>query len=284
MRRAAPLLTAVVLLALASCTAADDGGPEGGSAPTGAAASPSPSSSAPGEPSAAAGAPALTVRQAGGTWVVRGTGFAEGGNQYLVQCRGGTAPGAEALDECDMSTREQVVADGEGRISATRQARAFVHVGSVTEVDCAQDPCALAVADLADRVVAAAPALLPDDAEPPAAPVLELSERELDEDTGTVTVAGTGYPAGAVVRLAQCATTPEGGVDTENCLYDDGRRVVADGDGAVTARLPVEREIALVGGGSADCAQPGACVVANARTDGVRLATVDLLWERAGDA
>lgn len=274
MRRAGVLAPALlVLLVLSACTSAP--GP-GGDPPR--ASEPSASSSGGQED-----APTLTVRQSDGTWEVSGTGFA-GGNQYLVQCLGGTAPGAEALDACDMTTREQVVADGEGRISATRPAKPFVHVGSVTEVDCAQDPCALAVADLADRVVAAAPAPLPGDAEPSAAPVLELSERDLDEDTGTLTVTGTGYPAGAVVRLAQCATTPDGGVDTENCLYDDGRRVVADGDGAVTARLPVEREIALVGGGSADCAEPGACVVANARTDGVRLATVGLVWERSGDA
>src|SRR5690606_20431595 len=155
---------------------------------------------------------------------------------------------------------------------------------SVTEVDCAADPCSLAVADLSDRVLASAPAPLPDEAEPPATPVLELSERDLDEDSGTVTVTGSGYPAGAVVRLAQCATTPDGGVDTENCLYDDGRRVVADSNGSVTTRLPVERKIALVGGGAADCAEPGACVVANARTDGVRLATVDLVWEHTGGA
>jgi hypothetical protein len=29
----------------------------------------------------------------------------------------------------------------------------------------------------------------------------------------------------------------------------------------------------------ADCAEPGACVVANAWTDGGRMALADLLWE-----
>jgi len=276
-RRGAVLAAAVAVLALAACTQADRGtsDPGGGPAPTSAEGVPSPS--APGEE------PTLTVQPDGATWLVRGTGFA-GGNQYLVQCEGGTTAGADALDACDMSTREQVVADDEGRVSATRQAKAFVQVGSVTEVDCAADPCSLAVADLSDRVLASAPAPLPDEAEPPATPVLELSERDLDEDSGTLTVTGSGYPAGAVVRLAQCATTPDGGVDTENCLYDDGRRVVADSNGSVTTRLPVERKIALVGGGAADCAEPGACVVANARTDGVRLATVDLVWEHTGGA
>lgn len=273
---------AVVLLALAACSPAQEGTSGVGATPgpTSAEGSPSPSGSsadeAPG--GAGSGGPDLAVRTAGTAWLVTGTGFT-GGNQYLVQCTGGTAPGAEALDECDMSTREQVVADGRGRISATRQARAFVHIGSVREVDCAADPCTLAVADLSDQVLASAAAPLPDDAETPDAPVLELSEQELGADHGTVTVTGTGYAAGAVVRLAQCATTPDGGVDAENCLYDDGKRVVADRGGSVVTRLPVEREIALVGGGTADCAEPGACVVANARTDGGRLASTDLLWE-----
>lgn len=266
-------VTAVVL-ALAACTAAP---PNPGPPPeTGATSSPGPTAS--GDPEGPGDEPAITVRAAGGAWVVRGTGFT-GGNQYLVQCTGGTTAGAKALDECDMSTSEQVVADAEGRISATRPARAFVNVGSVSEVDCTGDPCALAVADLSDVVLAAAAAPLPDGAEPPDAPTLVLSEHELGADKGRVTVTGEGYGQGATVRLVQCATTPDGGVDGDNCLYDDGKRVVADRTGSVLARLAVEREIELVGGGVADCAVAGACVVANAWTDGGRMAVADLLWE-----
>jgi hypothetical protein len=178
-----------------------------------------------------------------------------------------------------MSTSEQVVADDDGRISATRQPRAFVNVGSVSEVDCTGDPCSLAVADLSDRVLAAAEAPLPDGAEPPEAPTLELSEKKFGADRGRVTVTGKGYAPGAAVRIVQCATTADSGVDGDDCLYDDGRRVVADRAGTVVTRLPVDREIELVGGGVADCAEAGACVVANAWTDGGRMALAELLWE-----
>jgi hypothetical protein len=269
----------VVVLALAACTAAPPN--PGASVPVdepGASSGPGDGLTASADPEGSGDEPAITVRAADGAWVVHGTGFT-GGNQYLVQCTGGTTAGAKALDECDMSTSEQVVADAEGRISATRPARAFVNVGSVSEVDCTGDPCALAVADLSDVVLAAAAAPLPDGSEPPDAPTLVLSEQELGADKGRVTVTGEGYAQGATVRLVQCATTPDGGVDGDNCLYDDGKRVVADRTGSVLARLAVEREIELVGGGVADCAVAGACVVANAWTDGGRMATADLLWE-----
>lgn len=264
------------LLLLAGCTAAPTGpGASGPSRGAGATTEESPS------PSGEAGGsdePEITVRAAGSAWLVRGTGFA-GGNQYLVQCVGGTTTGASALDECDMSTSEQVVADEGGRITATRQARAFVNVGSVSEVDCTGDPCALAVADLSDRVLAAAPAPLPGGSEPPDAPTLTLSERELDADDGRVTVTGKGYAAGATVRIVQCAATSDGAVDGDNCLYDDGKRVIADRAGTLVTQLRVVREIELVDGGVADCAEAGACVIANAWTDGGRIALADLVWE-----
>ncbi|MFD7310673.1 neocarzinostatin apoprotein domain-containing protein [Promicromonospora sp. NPDC059942] len=267
---------AAALLLLAGCTAAPTGpGTSGPSRGAGATTeeSPTPSGDADGSDE-----PEITVRAAGGAWLVRGTGFA-GGNQYLVQCVGGTTAGASALDECDMSTSEQVVADEGGRITATRQARAFVNVGSVSEVDCTGDPCALAVADLSDRVLAAAPAPLPGGSEPPDAPTLTLSEREFDADNGRVTVTGKGYAAGATVRIVQCATTADGAVDGDNCLYDDGKRVIADRAGTLVTQLPVVREIELVDGGVADCAEAGACVIANAWTDGGRIALADLVWE-----
>lgn len=226
----------------------------------------------------ASGDPAITVSAADGMWMVRGTGFT-GGNQYLVQCAGGTTAGASALEDCDMSTSEQVAADERGRISATRPARAFVNVGAVTEVDCTEDPCALAVADLSDVVLAAAAAPLPDGSEPPEAPSIVLSELKLGPEKGHVTVTGSGYAKGTAVRIVQCATTSGGEVDGDNCLYDDGKRVIADRSGSVIARLPVQREIELVGGGVADCAVAGTCVVANAWTDGARMALADLLWE-----
>lgn len=274
--RARPLVpVATTLLLLAACTAAP-AGPDASPQETGATSAPGPGPAASGDPEGQD--PAITVHSAGGAWVVSGTGFA-GGNQYLVQCTGGTTPGANALDVCDMSTSEQVVADDQGQISATRPARAYVHVGSVSEVDCTGDPCALAVADLSDRVLAAAAAPLPDGAETPEAPTLELSEERFGADRGSVTVTGEGYAPGAVVRIVQCATASSGGVDGDNCLYDDGRRVVADRAGSVVTGLPVQREIQLVGGGVADCAEPGVCVVANAWTDGVRMALADLLWE-----
>lgn len=261
MRRARLLVPVVtVVLVLAGCTAAPDSADPSADAPTGG------------------GDPAITVRTADGAWVVRGTGFS-GGNQYLVQCTSGTTAGASALDECDMSTSEQVVADERGRISATRQARAFVNVGAVSEVDCTGEPCALAVADLSDTVLAVATATLPDGSVPPDAPTLVLSEQQLGSDKGRVTVTGSGYAEGAAVRIVQCATTSGGGVDGDNCLYDEGKRVVADRSGSVTARLPVEREIELVGGGVADCTADGACVVANAWTGGGRMALADLRWE-----
>jgi hypothetical protein len=279
-RRARLLVPVTALvLALAACTAAPPSSdPSVPVEEPGATSTPEAGPTASGEPDAPGDEPAITVRAADGAWVVRGTGFT-GGNQYLVQCAGGTTAGASALDECDMSTSEQVVADAKGRISTTRPARAFVNVGSVSEVDCTGDPCALAVADLSDVVLAAAAAPLPDGSEPPDAPTLVLSEQELGAEKGRVTVTGEGYAQGAAVRLVQCATTPDGGVDGDNCLYDDGKRVVADRAGAVLARLAVRREIELVGGGVADCAVVGACVVANAWTDGGRMAVADLLWE-----
>lgn len=267
-----------MLLALAACTGAPaSSGPSGPSPSAGSASSPGDGSPS-GAPGGSSGEPAITVRADGGSWVVLGTGFA-GGNQYLVQCSGGTTAGASALDECDMSTSDQVVADERGRISVTRPARAFVNVGAVSEVDCTGEPCALAVADLSDVVLAVAPAPLPDGSELPDAPTLVLSEYRLGADEGRVTVTGTGYAQGAAVRIVQCAITSGGAVDGDNCLYDEGKRMVADRSGSVTARLPVEREIELVGGGAADCAEPGACVVANAWTDGGRMALADLLWE-----
>lgn len=278
-RRVAPgAVAAAVVLLLAACTTAPaDPDPSGSPRESAATSAPEGGATASDGPAEPAAEPTLTVRSAGGAWRVRGTGFT-GGNQYLVQCTGGTTPGASALDECDMSTREQVVADDSGRISATRQARAFVNVGSVSEVDCTGDPCSLAVADLSDRVLAAAAAPLPDGAEPPDAPTIELSEQRFDDDAGRVTVTGKGYTPGATVRIVQCATGPDGGVDGENCLYDDGKRVVADRTGAVVTRLPVVREVELIGGGAADCAEAGACVVANAWTDGGRMALADLRW------
>ena len=173
-QRAAAAAVAAALLLLVGCTAAPTGPATSGPS-RGAGATTEASPSASGEPDGSE-EPEITVRAAGSAWLVRGTGFA-GGNQYLVQCVGGTTTGASALDECDMSTSEQVVADESGRISATRQARAFVNVGSVSEVDCTDDPCALAVADLSDKVLAAADAPLPGGAEPPDAPTLELSEQ-----------------------------------------------------------------------------------------------------------
>ncbi|WP_369374981.1 neocarzinostatin apoprotein domain-containing protein [Promicromonospora sp. Populi] len=275
MRRARLLAPVVaVVLLLAACTSATEGsaGPEAHE--TGATSTPEASPTAPDTP----GDPAITVQATGSAWLVHGTGFA-GRNQYLVQCTGGTTAGASALDDCDMSTSEQVIADARGGFSATRQVRAFVNVGSVSEVDCTGDPCTLAVADLSDRVLAAAPAPLPDGAEPPEAPTLELSEQELGASDGRVTVTGRGYAPGMAVRIVQCATTSGGGVDGDNCLYDEGKRVVADRAGSVATRLPVQREIRLVGGGAADCAEAGACVIANAWTDGGRIALADLLWE-----
>lgn len=268
---------AAVVLALAACTGVPES-PEPSGSPQGAGAQGAPRASSTPEATETSDDPAITVRAADGTWVVRGTGFS-GGNQYLVQCTGGTTAGASALDECDMSTSEQVVADERGRISATRPARAFVNVGAVSEVDCTEDPCALAVADLADVVLAAATAPLPDGAEPPDAPAIALSELKLGAEKGHVTVTGTGYAKGTTVRIVQCATTSDGEVDGDNCLYDDGKRVVADESGSVVARLPVQREIELVGGGVADCAVADACVVANAWTDGARMARAELLWE-----
>lgn len=279
-RRVAPgAAVAAAVVLLAACTAAPAGPDPAASPPETAATSTPEGGATPSDgPGERGDEPTLTVRSAGGAWLVRGAGFT-GGNQYLVQCTGGTTPGASALDDCDMSTSEQVVADDDGQISATRQARAFVNVGSVSEVDCTGDPCSLAVADLSDRVLAAAAAPLPDDAEPPDAPTLDLSEQRFGDDDGRVTVTGKGYAPGAAVRIVQCATGPAGGVDGENCLYDDGKRVVADRAGTVVARLPVKREVELVAGGAADCAEAGACVVANAWTDGGRMALTDLLWE-----
>src|SRR5690606_34866837 len=108
------------------CTASP-GDPDGSGSPqqTGSTSTPSDGASGDGTDDGAAGqdaAPTLNVRSSGGAWVVRGTGYT-GRNQYLVQCTGGTEPGARALDECDMSTSEQAVADDDGRISATRQPR-----------------------------------------------------------------------------------------------------------------------------------------------------------------
>ncbi|MGW2095317.1 neocarzinostatin apoprotein domain-containing protein [Promicromonospora sukumoe] len=281
----AALVTALVLLAgcTAPPTAPDGSGPSRGG---GATSEASPSGTQDTRDGADDGAdaqdggdePAITVRATGSAWLVRGTGFT-GRNQYMVQCTGGTTTGASALDECDMSTSEQVVADDSGRFSATRQARAFVNIGAVSEVDCTDDPCALAVADLSDRVLAAAAAPLPGGAEPPDAPTLELSEQRFGADSGRVTVTGAGYTAGATVRIVQCATAPGGGVDGDDCLYDDGKRLVADRTGTVVTRLRVEREIELVDGGTADCAEEGACVVANAWTDGGRMSLADLVWE-----
>ncbi|MFC8797427.1 neocarzinostatin apoprotein domain-containing protein [Promicromonospora sp. NPDC057138] len=270
---------AAAVLLLAACTAAPAGpGPSGSPGETAATSTPEGGPTASDGPEGQDAEPSLTVQVAGGAWLVRGAGFT-GGDQYLVQCTGGTTAGASALDECDMSTREQMVADDEGRITATRQARAFVNVGSVSEVDCTGDPCTLAVADLSDKVLAAAAAPLPDGAELPDAPTLEVSEQQFGDDAGRVTVTGEGYAPGAVVRIVQCATGPDGGVDGDDCLYDDGKRVVADSAGSVVAELPVKREVELVGGGVADCAEAGACVVANAWTDGGRMALADLLWK-----
>ncbi|WP_129784619.1 neocarzinostatin apoprotein domain-containing protein [Promicromonospora panici] len=283
-RVVAGAVVAAAVVLLAACTAAPvEPDPSGSPSETAATSTPeggATSSDGPGDrdPEGQNAEPTLTVRSAGGAWLVRGAGYT-GGNQYLVQCTAGTTPGASALDECDMSTSEQVVADDDGEISATRQPRAFVNVGSVSEVDCTGDPCSLAVADLSDRVLAAAAAPLPDGAEPPDAPTLELSEQVFGDDGGRVTVTGKGYAPGAAVRIVQCAAGPDGGVDGENCLYDDGKRVVADRAGTVVARLPVQREVELVAGGAADCAEAGACVVANAWTDGGRMALTDLLWE-----
>lgn len=277
-RRLAPAAAVVAAVLLAAACSASPGDPDASGAPQETGSTSAPSGEASDGTSGQDAAPTLTVRSSGGAWVVRGTGYT-GRNQYLVQCAGGTAPGARALDECDMSTSEQAVADDDGQISATRQPRAFVNVGSVSEVDCTGEPCSLAVADLSDRVLAAAEAPLPGGAEPPDAPTLTLSEQRFGDDDGRVTVTGRGYAAGAAVRIAQCATAPGGGVDGDNCLYDDGKRVVADRKGTVVTRLPVEREIQLVGGGAADCSEVGACVVANAWTDGGRMALVDLLWE-----
>ena len=267
---------AAIVLLLAGCTGGhtSPGVPEPAQE-TGA------SGGAGGGPSASGGqseAPGITVRAEGSTWLVRGTGFT-GGNQYLVQCTGGTTVGADALDACDMSTSEQVVADERGRITATRQARTFVNVGSVSEVDCTGDPCALAVADLSDRVLAAAAAPLPDGAEPLEAPTLTLSEQTFRSQAGRVTVTGKGFVPGAAVRIVQCAAASGGGVDGDNCLYDDGERVIANSAGSLVTTLPVEREIQLVGGGTVDCAEAGACVIANAWTGGGRIALVELLWE-----
>ena len=241
---------AAVVLALTACTAVPPSpGPSAPAEEPGAGAGPTAS----GDPEASDDEPAITVRTADGAWVVRGTGFT-GGNQYLVQCTGGTTTGSSALDDCDMSTSEQVVADAEGRISATRPARAFVNVGSVSEVDCTGDPCALAVADLSDVVLAAAAAPLPDGAEPPDAPTLALSEQELGDDEGKVTVTGEGYAQGAVVRLVQCATAGpdggvDGGVDGDNCLYDDGKRVVARDQAAYDAYVQKAVPTILQAGG-----------------------------------
>ena len=116
---------AAVVLLLAACGGAS-AGPD--AQETGVTSTPEASPTASGT-SAGQDDPTITVRAAGGAWLVRGSGFT-GGNQYLVQCTGGTTEGASALDDCDMSTSEQVVADGRGRISATRQARAFVNVGA----------------------------------------------------------------------------------------------------------------------------------------------------------
>jgi hypothetical protein len=272
------LPVAAMVLALAACTTAPADGPGPSGSPQETGSQSTPGAGSPSDGPEADGEPAITVRAADGAWVVRGRGFT-GGNQYLVQCAGGTTAGVSALDECDMSTSEQVVADERGRISETRPARAFVNVGAVSEVDCTEDPCTLAVADLADVVLAAAAAPLPDGSEPPDAPGLVLSEQKLGAEKGHVTVTGTGYAKGSTVRVVQCATTSGGGVDGDNCLYDDGKRVVADRSGSVIVRLPVRREIELVGGGTADCAAAGACVVANAWTDGGRMALADLLWE-----
>ncbi|MBE1878438.1 neocarzinostatin apoprotein domain-containing protein [Myceligenerans pegani] len=255
------LLLGAVVLALAACTTAFP---------------PEPQRSAESALSSHGG-PSLTVEGAGGAWIVHGTGYDEGGGQYLVQCTGGTSAGASALDRCDMSTMEQVMADDDGRIETTRPVKGFVHVGAVAEVDCAGEPCTLAVADLTDRVVAAAQARLPAGASIPEAPALELSELDLDTADGSVTVNGTGYEPGAEVRIVQCPTDARGVVAAE-CLYDDGVRLIADGDGSVTATLRVRREMPRAGA-AVDCAQAGACVLANAWTDGGRMALVDLLWE-----
>lgn len=279
-----------VVLVLAGCTAAPsgpgvsrpDGGLAGGSSSETAPSDGAPSEDAPSDGTAGDGTagdePTLTVRTTDGSWSVRGTGF-EGGNQYLVQCAEGAAAGSNALDECDMSTSEQVVADDSGHIAATRQLKAFVNVGSVSEVDCTTERCVLAVADLSDRVLASDDAQLPDDTEPPDAPTLTLTETSFHGDKGRVTVTGEGFAAGGTVRIVQCATTSDGGVDADNCLYDEGKRLVADSSGTILTKLPVQREIERIGGGAADCTDAGACLVANAWTDGSRMARTDLLWK-----
>lgn len=168
-------------------------------------------------------------------------------------------------DDCDLGTVVFAVADADGLVEGTFVVRRFINTVLGT-VDCvavqAVTPCGLGVGNPQKLEESGNLELFfATDSGGEAPPRIDVSETQDLVHGQVVEVAGTGFLAGELVWLLECAVTGEGDA---GCFSGHARvrRVSVGDDGTFVASIPAYR-IAGTGADAVDCAdEPERCVVA----------------------
>ena len=184
---------------------------------------------------------------------LQATGFTPQASVAIVMCAGTDgAPGGEG--SCDVGGYTLAGADEGGAIDLTMSVRRFISTASFGQLDCANPgafQCVAVVANIADYDESAVANLWFDpsvDGVP--GPVIEVSRVDGLADGDTVTVTGSGFPAGGPVVVGQCVV---GGTrfGIQGCFSGDAvlAQVDADAGGAFSIDVQVRR----VAHGDVDC-------------------------------
>lgn len=158
---------------------------------------------------------------------VRAEGLRPNGTFAIEVC----GPGELACDQIDPPARTTSDADGALVATVTVRSAVYSHEG---RTDCTTSPCAIRIRNESFQDQASVPISFAPDVDAPV-PELVIDPAGPYAPGQEVTVRGTGFPAGAVVRLGQCPA----GLDTaaeERCVYPAALyAIVVEADGTFTA-------------------------------------------------
>ncbi|HXH58209.1 neocarzinostatin apoprotein domain-containing protein [Iamia sp.] len=168
---------------------------------------------------------------------VRAEGLRPNGAFVIEVC----APGESACDQIGPSARAS--SDADGALVATVTVRSAVYSPD-GRTDCTTSPCAITIRDERFQVQAAVPISFAPGVEAPV-PELVIDPAGPYVPDQQVTVRGTGFPAGAVVRLGQCPADLDTAAE-ERCVYPAVLyAIVVAADGTFTATTDLSLGTAL---------------------------------------
>ena len=153
----------------------------------------------------------------GQTVTVTGSGFVPGEAVGIVQCsleaarpdRGGEGAG---VDACDIAPFTALEADDLGAVTGTYAVQRALTTAWTGTVDCAERPgrCIVVIGSVSDydRSGGFGVSFATEGLAPVAVPTLAVSPAEDLADGDTVTVTGSGFPAGSTASLSLCSLDP----------------------------------------------------------------------------